>query len=299
MCFLAPAVCVTQARARSDRYTSASLRTCKSKANSCSRISFAAMNERASNTAGQLHGRLALVTGGGSGIGCEVCLILAQRGARVLVADIDLEAAKVTAATLEGPPGHQAIHIDVGSPESVRTVFDNIQSRSGEPLSIVVNCAGILPLPTPFVELDVEEFDRVMKVNLRGTFLVMQAAAQRMQRDKVTDGRIVNMSSILARTSQPGEVAYSASKAAVTALTRTAAVELASSGIRVTAVAPSMTHTPMVTKAFSADRMATLATGIPMGRAAQPSEVAAVVAFLCGAESSFVTGSTFDVSGGL
>lgn len=257
------------------------------------------MSRGTSKTAALLHGRLALVTGGGSGIGREVCLILAQRGARVLVADIDLEAAKATADTLEGSPRHQALHIDVGCPESVRTAFDNIQSHSDEPLSIVVNCAGILPPPTSFVDLNVEEFDRVMRVNLRGTFLVMQAAAQRMQRDKVTDGSIVNMSSTLARTSQPGEVAYSASKAAVTALTRTAAVELANSGIRVTAVAPSMTRTPMVANSFSEDRLKRLVAGIPMGRAAQPSEVAAVVAFLCGAESSFVTGSTFDVSGGI
>lgn len=257
------------------------------------------MSRSAPKADAPLHGRLALVTGGGSGIGREVCLILAQRGARLLVADIDLEAAKVTAATLEGSAEHRALHIDVGCPESVRTVFDSIQSHSGESLSIVVNCAGILPTPTSFVELGVEEFDRIMRVNLRGTFLVVQAAARRMQRDNVTDGRIVNISSVLARTNQPGVVAYSASKAAVTALTRTAAVELAGSGICVTAVAPGMTSTPMVTRAFSEDRLATLAAGIPMGRAAHPREVAAVVAFLCGEESSFVTGSTFDVSGGI
>ncbi|XP_077512505.1 (3R)-3-hydroxyacyl-CoA dehydrogenase-like isoform X2 [Amblyomma americanum] len=244
-------------------------------------------------------GRLALVTGGGSGIGRAVCIILAQRGARVLVTDIDLDAANTTLAHLRataGPAEHAAMQIDVGCPSSVKAVFDSIQK---EPVSIVVHCAGVLGSLKSFLDLDVDEFDRIMSVNLRGTFLVTQSAAQCMLRTKVADGCIVNIASAAARTKHPGFSAYSASKAAVSTFTRCAAVDVAGAGIRVNAVAPCLTDTPMASKGFSEAQMAQYSAGIPLGRAARPEEVASVVAFLCGADSAFVTGTTVDVSGGL
>ncbi|XP_075536387.1 uncharacterized protein LOC142571721 isoform X2 [Dermacentor variabilis] len=167
--------------------------------------------------------RLALVTGGGSGIGRAVCRLLAQRGARVVVGDVDLEAAHTTVALLQEPSGgaeHRALHIDVGCPRSVSKAFESFEGDRGEQVSIVVHCAGILPPPKSFLDVDVDEFDRISRVNLRGTFLVTQAAARCMLRKKVTDGSIVNMSSVAARITRPGIAAYSATKAAVTNFTR-------------------------------------------------------------------------------
>ncbi|XP_054932804.1 (3R)-3-hydroxyacyl-CoA dehydrogenase-like isoform X2 [Dermacentor andersoni] len=246
-------------------------------------------------------GRLALVTGGGSGIGQAVCRLLAQRGARVVVGDIDLEAANATVALLQelsGGAEHRALHIDVGCPRSVSKAFESFEGDRGEQVSIVVHCAGILLPPKSFLDVDVDEFDRITRVNLRGTFLVTQAAARCMLRQKVTDGSIVNMSSVAARVTRPGIAAYSATKAAVTSFTRSAAVDLAGSGIRINAVAPCMTETPLV-KAFGEAQRSKISAAIPMGRMAMPDEVAAVVAFLCGPDSAFVTGTTVDASGGV
>ncbi|XP_075536388.1 (3R)-3-hydroxyacyl-CoA dehydrogenase-like isoform X3 [Dermacentor variabilis] len=245
--------------------------------------------------------RLALVTGGGSGIGRAVCRLLAQRGARTVVGDVDLEAANATVALLQEPSDdaeHRALHIDVGCPRSVSKAFESFEGDRAEQLSIVVHCAGILLPPKSFLDVGVDEFDEIIRVNLRGTFLVTQAAARCMLRQKVTDGSIVNMSSIAARLTLPGAAAYSATKAAITNFTRSAAADLAGSGIRINAVAPCMTETPMV-KAIGEAQRSEICAGIPMGRMAMPEEVAAVVAFLVGPDSAFVTGTTVDVSGGV
>ncbi|KAL3253902.1 hypothetical protein MRX96_054408 [Rhipicephalus microplus] len=157
------------------------------------------------------------------------------------------------------------------SPDSVKKAFENFEGNRSEQASIVVNCAGILPPPQPFTEVAVDEFDRILRVNLRGTFLVTQAAMHCMLRQK----------------------------AAIACFVRSAAADAANNGIRINAVAPCMTETPMV-KVLSEAQRSKLAAGIPMGRAAMPDEVAAVVAFLCGPDSAFVTGTTsVDVSGGV
>nr|XP_037292034.1 estradiol 17-beta-dehydrogenase 8-like isoform X2 [Rhipicephalus microplus] len=197
-----------------------------------------------------------------------------------------------------GAAEHRAVHIDVGSPDSVKKAFENFEGNRSEQASIVVNCAGILPPPKPFTEVAVDEFDRILRVNLRGTFLVTQAAMHCMLRQKVTGGSIVNISSVAGRVARPGLAAYCASKAAIACFVRSAAADAANTGIRINAVAPCMTETPMV-KVFSEVQRSKLAAGIPMGRAAMPDEVAAVVAFLCGPDSAFVTGTTVDVSGGV
>ncbi|KAL1431068.1 hypothetical protein MTO96_014467 [Rhipicephalus appendiculatus] len=259
-------------------------------------------------------GRVALVTGGGSGIGRAVCCLLAQRGARVLVADLDLEGSQrhggiassdrrsdcfsVSFWSHQGPLNTGLCTLDVGCPDSVKKAFENFEGNRGEHASIVVNCAAILTPPKPFTEVGIDEFDRILRVNLRGTFLVTQAAVHCMLRQKVTGGSIVTFSSVAARVARPGLAAYCASKAAIACFVRSAAADAASSGIRINAVAPCMTDTPMV-KAFSEAQVSKFAAGIPMGRAAMPDEVAAVVAFLCGPDSAFVTGTTVDVSGGV
>ncbi|KAH6938699.1 hypothetical protein HPB50_011920 [Hyalomma asiaticum] len=243
-------------------------------------------------------GRLALVTGGGSGIGRAVCCLLAQKGARVLVGDIDLEAANATVVLLQEGVEHQAVHIDVSCPQSVKKAFDSFEGGAGEQASIVVNCAGIPQQPKSFMDVSVDEVDRLLGVNLRGAILVTQAAARSMLRQQVTNGSIVNISSTVARVTRPSIGVYSATKAAVTCFTRSAAVDVAGSGIRINAVAPCVTTTPMA-KVFSEAELSKLTAGIPMGRPAMPDEVATVVAFLCGPDSAFVTGTTVEVNGGV
>lgn len=246
-------------------------------------------------------GRLALITGGGSGIGRAVCCLLAQKGARILVGDIDLEAANATVALLQEPPEgaeHRAVHIDVSCPHSVKKAFEIFEGGAGEQASIVVNCAGILQQSNSFLDVSVDEVDRLLGVNIRGAILVTQAAAHSMLRQQVTNGSIVNISSTVARVTRPCIGVYSATKAAVTCFTRSAAVDVAGNGIRINAVAPCVTATPMA-KAISEAELSKLTAGIPMGRPAMPDEVATVVAFLCGPDSAFVTGTTVEVNGGV
>ncbi|CAN7945606.1 unnamed protein product, partial [Ixodes hexagonus] len=244
-------------------------------------------------------GRLALVTGGGSGIGRSVCQALAKEGTRVIVADINLNGAAATVASLPGTD-HEALEVDVGESKSVSTLFENISKLCSRPASIVVNCAGILIAPTPLVGLSEQSFDDIMRVNLKGTFLVTQAAALAMTAGNVRDGSIVNISSIIAKLCYPDRSAYVASKAGVLTLTKVAAKELASHGIRVNSVLPSTTDTPMLgQKSQDPMRREKTELKVPLKRLCRPEEVAEVIMFLCGPGSSFMTGSAVDISGGL
>ncbi|CAN7942781.1 unnamed protein product [Ixodes hexagonus] len=244
-------------------------------------------------------GRLALVTGGGSGIGRSVCQALAKEGTRVIVADINLNEAAATVASLPGTD-HDALEVDVGDSKSVCTLFENISKSCSRPASIVVNCAGIAIDPTPLVDLSEESFDDVIRVNLKGTFLVTQAAARAMTAGNVRDGSIVNIASFIAKRCDPGWSAYAASKAGVVTLTKVAAKELASQGIRVNSVLPTATDTPMLRQELEDPvlREKTEET-VPLKRLCRPEEVAEVIMFLCGPGSSFMTGSAVDISGGL
>ncbi|KAM7298490.1 estradiol 17-beta-dehydrogenase 8-like [Ixodes scapularis] len=244
--------------------------------------------------------RLALVTGGGSGIGKSVCHALASEGSCVLVADINLDAATATATSLPGIHQHRAFKVDVGCSTSVNSLFESVRSTCGRAPNIVVHCAGIPSLANPLVHTSEEDFDRTIRINLKGTFLMTQAAGRAMIAERVTDGAIVNMSSMMAKIIHKRGSAYSTSKAGVVALTKVAAKELASHGIRVNAVQPSIVETPMVlSNSNAAERLAQAATNIPLGRPGLPEDVANVVKFLCGSGSSFMTGSVVDVAGGL
>ncbi|KAK8766499.1 hypothetical protein V5799_006724 [Amblyomma americanum] len=246
--------------------------------------------------------RLALVTGGASGIGEAVCHALAAEGAIVIVADKQLEGAKGVAQSLPGEAKHLAEYVDVGDSSSVEKLFDNIRSASALPLSIVVNCAGIL-LQNLLVDSTDELFDDVIRVNLRGTFLVTRAASREMIRSQkaLPEGgaAVVNVSSIAAKSGFPQAAAYVASKAGVVALTKTAAQELAVHGIRCNAVLPGWTKTPMTAQASEEEKaMGRVMT--PLGRPAQPKEIAEAIKFLCApTSSSFVTGAALEVAGGM
>ncbi|XP_040074659.1 (3R)-3-hydroxyacyl-CoA dehydrogenase [Ixodes scapularis] len=243
-------------------------------------------------------GRLVLVTGGGSGIGRCVCHALAREGSRVIVADIDLNAAEATLGSLPGT-NHIALQVDVGESKSVTALFESISKLCSQPASIVINCAGMGMKTTDLVDLTEKCFDDIIRVNTKGTFLVNQAAARAMTAGSVRDGAIVNIASLEATQCSPGWSAYAAAKAGVVALTKVAAKELASLGIRVNCVLPTVTDTPMSAPGKHTEERKKLLESIPLKRSCRPEEVTEVILFLCGPGSSFMTGAAVDISGGL
>ncbi|CAN7939428.1 unnamed protein product, partial [Ixodes hexagonus] len=192
---------------------------------------------------------------------------------------------------------HQALKVDVGDSKSVTSLFEKIFKSCSKPASIVVNCAGIPVKNTPLVELSEKTFDDIIRVNLKGTFLVTQAAARAMSAGNIRGGSIVNVASILAKLCNAGWSAHAASKAGVVTLTKVAAKELASQGIRVNSVLLAATDTPALEQ--DTVRREKLAENIPLKRLCRPEEVAEVIMFLCSPGSSFMTGSAVDISGGL
>ncbi|KAH8023286.1 hypothetical protein HPB51_011729 [Rhipicephalus microplus] len=237
-----------------------------------------------------LSGRLALVTGGASGIGKAVCQTLANEGAIVVVADKQLEEATKVAESLSGGAKHHAIYVDVGDSSSVEQLFSCMRSTSALPLAIVVNSAGIY-IRASLVDTSDEMFDETIRVNLRGTFLVTRAAAREMTRSEnvLPEGgaAIVNISSVGAKT-----------VASVVALTKSAAQELAVHGIRCNAVLPGLTRTPM-TDPLPEESKEEARSLTPLKRFAKPSEIAEAVKYLCSpSASSFVTGAAIEVTGG-
>lgn len=247
-----------------------------------------------------LRGRLAVVTGGGAGIGKAICGALAEKGARLIVADINLAAAEAVANALTGASDdqkHVGMHVDIADSSSVQALFAAISEVCGKPASILVNCAGILLPYTSIVDTNEDAFDRVLSINLKGTFLMTQAAARNMLAGGLTDGAVVNISSIVAKTCG-GLCSYVASKAAIVGLTKAVAAELADRGIRCNAVLPGATHNPDRRGFFTEEAWRRILASVPLGRKAQPREVADVVAFLCSPQSSYMTGAAVEVAGG-
>ncbi|XP_075723564.1 (3R)-3-hydroxyacyl-CoA dehydrogenase [Rhipicephalus microplus] len=246
----------------------------------------------------EFSGRLAVVTGGGSGIGEAICRVLAEKGARVVVADINLEAAEKVSISLPGNQDHRAVKVDVGESASVEELFQVIQGFSGgTPVSILVNNAGTGALFTSITDASEDDFDRIMKTNLKGTFLMSRAGIRLMLAAGIKDGAVVNVSSLAAKSGIRGNASYTASKAGILGLTRCMALDVASTGIRCNAVLPGFTKTPL-SKRLSEDEKKKLIASIPLSHPAEPREVAQVVAFLCSPQSSYMIGSCVDVSGG-
>ncbi|CAB3400813.1 unnamed protein product [Caenorhabditis bovis] len=239
-----------------------------------------------------LVGRLAVVTGGGSGIGKSICQTLAANGARVIVSDLNEKSAKESLATLRGD-GHQAVVCDVSEPDSVKTLYESA-IKVGNP-SVLVNCAGITQDST-LLKMTPNKWDSVIKVNLNSIFHVSQAFA----RHSVTEQSplsIINISSIVGKTGNFGQTNYAATKAGVIGFTKSAAKELAKKNIRVNAILPGFIKTPM-TEAMPPNVLANICAGIPMGRMGETEEIANSVLFLASDLSSYVTGITLEVTGG-
>ncbi|CAN9503624.1 unnamed protein product [Ophioblennius macclurei] len=248
----------------------------------------------------RLISRLTLVTGGGSGIGRAVCQRFASEGASVVVADVSEESAKETLASLQSDQRgqtHLAAVVDVSSGESVKRLLSGIQTHYFQPPSVCVNAAGITR-DDFLLSMEEEQFDRVIQVNLKGSFLVTQAVAQALVACGAAKGSIVTVGSIVGKVGNIGQVNYAASKAGVEGLTRTAAKELSRFGIRCNCVLPGFITTPMTEKVPEKVLMK-MKTLVPMGRMGEPAEVADVCAFLASDDSRYVTGASLEVTGGL
>jgi NAD(P)-dependent dehydrogenase (short-subunit alcohol dehydrogenase family) len=241
-------------------------------------------------------GAVALVTGGGSGIGRETVLAFANAGCRVAVSDIDMAAATGTASEV-GDEQAFALKLDVTSEDEVLAAFQAVVQKWGR-IDHLFNNAGIRGLACEAHEMSLAEFRRVLDLNVTGAFLCQREALRVMY--PAQRGTIVNMASIMGFTTGPGALQYTTSKHAVIGMTKAAAFEAAPRGIRVNAVAPGTTETPlMLAHAGDVQTMRERYTpAYPIGRLGRPEEIADAVIWLSGSSSSFVTGHTLAIDGG-
>jgi 3-oxoacyl-[acyl-carrier protein] reductase len=242
-----------------------------------------------------LEGRVALVTGAGSGIGRAVAFRFAEEGADVAALDIDADSAAATARAVEARRRRaRAVAADVARAAEVEAAVEAARAALGE-ITVLVNCAGLLRDRT-IRNLAEADWDRVLDVHLKGTFLCTRAVAERM-RESGGGGAIVNLSSISAKIGNFGQANYAAAKAGIVALTKVTAREYARYGVRANAIQPGMIDTPM-TRALGDERLARSAAETPLGRLGRPEEVAAVALFLASDLASYVTGAVIEVTGG-
>ena len=243
----------------------------------------------------RLEGKSAIVTGGGRGLGAAVAELFATQGARVAVSDVDPASADATARRiLDGGGEAFGLRADVTSAADAERLADAAAERFGA-LDVLVNNAGIASAGT-VCEVTPQDWDRVMAINLKGAYLCSRYAVAHMARSG--GGSIVCISSASGVIGQEGQVAYNVSKHGVIGLVRCMALDHAAEGIRVNAVCPGVMRTPML-DALSAQQLAALEAMHPLGRIAEPAEVAQLVVHLAADESSFTTGGVFLVDGGL
>lgn len=248
----------------------------------------------------RLENKVAVVSGAARGIGRAIAERFVAEGARVVVADVDEGAGSVTASGLGKPDRVRFVPCDVADRLSVRNLVASTVAGFGT-IDILVNNAGIIHA-ADFLDLQEEDFDRVLRVNLKGAFLLGQAVARRMVKQIEEGGRpgaIINMSSVNAVFAIANQVPYSVSKGGMNQLTKVMALSLAPHGIRVNAIGPGSIMTDMLAT-ITTDRAARerVLSRTPLGRIGEPSEIAAIATFLASDDASYVTGQTIYADGG-
>jgi 3-oxoacyl-[acyl-carrier protein] reductase len=243
----------------------------------------------------RLKDKVALITGGARGIGKAIALTFAREGANIVVADVNLETAQVTATEIEGL-GRKALalEIDVTSYEKVEEGINKILDKMGK-VDILVNNAGITK-DNLLLRMSPADWDAVIDVNLKGTFNCIKAVIRPMIKQR--SGKIISIASIIGLMGNPGQANYAASKAGIIALTKTVAKELASRNINANAVAPGFIQTAMTDK-LPEDLKKKMMEAIPLAKLGTPEDVANVCLFLASDESSYITGQTITIDGGM
>lgn len=247
-----------------------------------------------------LENKVAIITGAARGIGFAVAKRFVMDGAKVVIADVDDEAGQSAADDLNKIGDATYVHCNVAERLDVRNLVAETINAYGD-VDILVNNAGVV-VGADFLELEEEDFDRVLSINLKGTFLCSQAVARHMA-EKVQDGgepgTIINMSSVNAVLAIPNQIPYCVSKGGVSQLTKTTALALAPYGIRVNAIGPGSIMTEMLSS-VNDDPAARnrILSRTPLQRVGEPSEIAGVAAFLASSDASYVTGQTIYADGG-
>ena len=242
-----------------------------------------------------LTGKVAVVTGGGSGIGRAICVRLARDGAAVAVWDLNPQGASETAQLITDSGGRAlALQVDASSSEGVRSAAQRTRGELG-PITILVNNAGVSGR-VPFLELTEEMWDRMMRINLKGPYLCTRAIVPDML--AASWGRIVNITSSSTQIGSKTMSHYASSKGGLLGFTKALAAEFVRSGITVNSVPPNFIDTPMLREHVSKAEIDTLAKVSMMGHPGQPEDIAAAVAFLCSLEARHINGHTLSVNGG-
>jgi NAD(P)-dependent dehydrogenase (short-subunit alcohol dehydrogenase family) len=240
-----------------------------------------------------LEGRLAIVTGGAHGIGAAIARRFAEEGARVYIGDISNDGEEVAASLRQKGLDVTFRTLDVSSEDAWRDFVDEAESTTGLPVTRLANNAGIIHFHTPYEET-LEGWEKILSVNATGQFLGLKAVIPSMK--EAGGGVVVHTASTTGLWGSPLQISYSASKGAIIAMVKSAAIALAEDNIRVNAVLPGSIATPMT--AGNDAKVSRVLGRTPMGRRADPGEIADVVAFICSSRATFVTGVAWPVDGG-
>jgi 2-keto-3-deoxy-L-fuconate dehydrogenase len=249
-----------------------------------------------------LEGRVALITGGGSGIGQAVATTFAEYGARVYILELNEEAAAETVAQITNEGGEAFVRaVNVSNQKEVQTVIGNILAESGR-VDILVNCAGIAHVGK-LEQTSEADLDRVYAVNVKGTYNTMHAVIEQMKQQH--QGVILNVASIASSVGIPDRFAYSMSKGAVLTMTYSVAKDYIANGIRCNSISPARVHTPFVDGFLNknypgreAEMFEKLSQTQPIGRMAKPIEIAQFALYLCSDAAGFITGTDYPIDGG-